>query len=101
MSLAQVTTASSGPYWQAFTVDVHADRRGKYIGHMGRYDFFSLSSPTPLQSIGPFALRNNMSINVYGVDNDKEVIIHIRARICYCSNVMVYSSTPPLGTIVD
>ena len=53
-------------------VDVNADRRVKYAEHMGRYDSSSLSFPTPLQSVGPFALRNNMSINVYGVD--KEVI---------------------------
>ena len=46
--------------------DVHADRRGKYFEHMGKYDFSSLSFPVPLQSVGPFALRNNMSINVYG-----------------------------------
>ena len=46
---------------------------------MGRYDFSSLSSPTPLQSVGPFALRNNMSINAYDVDDDKEVIYPLRA----------------------
>ena len=53
---------------------VHEDRRGKYEEHMGKYDFSSLSFPTPLQSVGPFALRNNMYISVYGVDDDKEVI---------------------------
>ena len=55
-------------------VDVHADRRVKYAEHMGKYDFSSLSFPTPLQSVGPFALRNNLSINVYGVDDDNKVI---------------------------
>ena len=35
----------------------------------------NMSFPTPLQSVGPFALGNNMSINVYGVD--KEVIYPI------------------------
>ena len=59
-------------------VDVHADRRGKYIEHMGNYDFSSLSFPTPLQSVGPFALRNNMSINVYVVDDDNKVIYPLR-----------------------
>ena len=59
-------------------VDVHKDRRGKYAEHMGKYDFSSLSFPTPLQSVGPFALRNNMSINVYGVDDNKEVIYPLR-----------------------
>ena len=28
----------------------------------------------PFQSVGPFALRNNMSINVYGVDDDNKLI---------------------------
>ena len=59
-------------------VDVHEDRRGKYAEHMGKYDFSSLSFPTPLQSVGPFALRDNISINVYGVHDDKEVIYPLR-----------------------
>ena len=81
-------------------VDANAHRRVKYFEHMGRYDFSSLSFPAPLQAVGPFALRNNMSINVYGVDDDKEVIYptashphpyQIDIWICYCSNMMVYS----------
>ena len=58
-------------------VDVHADRRGKYVEDMGSYNFSSLPFPTPIQSIGLFALRKNMSINVYGVYDDKEVIYPI------------------------
>ena len=45
---------------------------------MGKYDFSSLSSPIPLQAVGSFALRNNVSINVYGVDDDSELIYPIR-----------------------
>ena len=60
-------------------VNVHADRRGKYIEHMGKYGFSSLSFHTPLQSVGPFALRNNVTINVYCVDNDYTVTYPIRA----------------------
>ena len=59
-------------------VDVHPERRVKYAEHMGKYDFSSLPFPTPLQSVGPFALRNNMSINAYGVDDDKKVIYPLR-----------------------
>ena len=59
-------------------VDVHADGREKYVEHMGRYDFSSLSFPIPLQAVGPFALRNNMSINVYDVADEKEVIHPLR-----------------------
>ena len=51
-------------------VDVHA-----YVEHMGKYDVSSLSFPV---HVGSFALRNNMSINVYGVDDDKEVIYPLR-----------------------
>ena len=47
-------------------VDVNADRRLKYVEHMGKYDFSSFSFPVPLQAVGSFALRNNMSINEYG-----------------------------------
>ena len=59
-------------------VVVNPHRRGMYDEHMGKYDFSSLSFPVHLQAIGPFALRNNMSINVYGVDDDKELIYLLR-----------------------
>ena len=55
-------------------VDENTHRRVKYAEHMGRYDFSSLSFPVPRQAIGPFALNNNMFINVYGVGDDNEVI---------------------------
>ena len=37
-------------------------------------DDFSSTFPVPLSSVGSFATTNNMSINVYGVDDDKKVI---------------------------
>ena len=58
-------------------VDANADRSGKYVEHISKYDFPSLSFPTPIHSVGPFALRNNTSINIYGVDDD-EVIYPLR-----------------------
>ena len=58
-------------------VDVHADRRGKYVEHMGKYYFSCFPLPAPPQAVGTFVLRNNMSINVYGVDDD-EVIYPLR-----------------------
>ena len=61
-----------------YSVDVHAHRRGKYVEHMGKYDFSSLPFPVHLQTVGPFAVGNNMSINVYGVDDDNEVIYPLR-----------------------
>ena len=59
-------------------VETNAHRRVKYAEHMGKYDFSSFSFPVPLQAVGPFGLRNNMSINVYGVDDDNEVIYPLR-----------------------
>ena len=54
------------------------DRRGKYVEHMGKYHFSSLSFPVPLQAVSSFALRNNVSINVCGVDDGNEVIYPLR-----------------------
>ena len=59
-------------------VDVNADRRGKYVEHMGKYEFYPLPFPVPSQAVGSFALRNNKPINVYGVDDDNEVIYPLR-----------------------
>ena len=39
---------------------------------------FPLSFPVPLSSVGSFASVNNMSINVYGVHDDKGVIFPLR-----------------------
>ena len=77
---------------------------------MGKYDFSSPRFPVPLSSIRSFAATNNLSINVYGVDDDKEVIYPSAFRLhlfrvdtwfCYCSNMEVYTTIPPLGTLVD
>ena len=32
-------------------VDVHADRRRKYVEHIGKYDFSSMAFPAPLQAV--------------------------------------------------
>ena len=39
---------------------------------------FPLHFPVPLSSVDSFATTNNMSINVYGVDDDKKVISPLR-----------------------
>ena len=61
-------------------VDVHGDRMIQYTEHESKYDFSSLHFPVPLSSVGSFATTNNMSINVYGVDDDKKVIYPLRFR---------------------
>ena len=55
-------------------VYTHSERVGKYVEHTSKYDFSSLHFPVPLSSVGSFATANNMSINLYGVDDDKKVI---------------------------
>ena len=44
------------------------------VGHACGYDFSSLCFPVSLSSIAPFATKNNLSINVYGVEDEKKVI---------------------------
>ena len=69
--------------------DVHADRRGKYVEHMSKYDIFSLSFPVPLQTVGSFALRNN----VYGVDDDNDAIYPLRVSFTFVTDKTCGSST--------
>ena len=45
-----------------------------YVEHACGYDFSSLCFPVSLSSIAPFAAKNNLSINVYGVEDEKKVI---------------------------
>ena len=45
---------------------------------MGKYEFSPSYFPVPLQAVGCFALRNILSINVYGMDDDNEVIYPVR-----------------------
>ena len=59
-------------------VDIHEDRRSKYVEHVGKYDFSSLHFPVPVSCVGSFATTNNTSINVYGVDDDRKVIYPLR-----------------------
>ena len=55
-------------------VAVHSERMDKYVEHVNKYDFPSLHFPVPLFSIGSFATANNLSINVYGIEDGKKVI---------------------------
>ena len=53
-------------------------RMSTYEDHATKYDFSSLRFPVAISSIGSFATKNNLSITVYGVDNDKKVIYALR-----------------------
>ena len=59
-------------------VDVNGERMSQYTEHVDKYDLSSLHFPVLLSSVGSFATANNMSINVYGVDDDTKVIYPLR-----------------------
>ena len=50
------------------------NRMVNYVEHACGCDFSSLCFPVSLSSIAPFAAKNNLSINVYGVEDEKKVI---------------------------
>ena len=54
------------------------NRMNNYEEHVAKNDFSSICFPVALSSIGSFAAKNDLSINVYGVDNDNKVIYHLR-----------------------
>ena len=56
----------------------NTNRMSRYEEHVKKYDFSSLRFPVPLSSIGSFATTNNLSINVYDVENDQKVIYPLR-----------------------
>ena len=56
------------------TMADNPNRMGNYLEHACGYDFSSLCFPVSLSSIAPFAAKNNLSINVYGVEDEKKVI---------------------------
>ena len=56
------------------TMDNHPNRMGNYMEQTCGYDISSLCFPVSLSSIAPFATKNNLSINIYGVEDEKKVI---------------------------
>ena len=63
----------------------HPNRMSTYEEHVNKYDFSSLRFPL-LSSVGSFAMKNNLSIDVYDVENDEKDM-----SIYYCVNVMAYN----------
>ena len=57
---------------------VNPNRMDNYVQYASEYDFSSLCFPVPLSSIAPFATKNNLSINVYDVADEKKVIYPLR-----------------------
>ena len=59
-------------------VDNRGDSMSQFTENVSKYDLSSLNFPVPLSSVDSFATTNNMSINVYGVDDDKKVVYPLR-----------------------
>ena len=49
-------------------------RMENYLPYVNLYDFSNLNYPVPLSSIAPFTKKNNISINVYAVEDGKRII---------------------------
>ena len=56
----------------------HPNRVKNYMVHVSKYDFSSLSFPVPLSSVASFAVKKNISINVYRVEDGQKVIYPLR-----------------------
>ena len=57
---------------------INPNRMSMYDEHVNMYVFSSLRFLVPLSSVGSFAKANNLSVNVYGVENDEKVIYPLR-----------------------
>ena len=71
-------------------VAVNSERIGKYVEHVNKYDFSSPRFPVSLSSIASFARANNLSINVYGIEDDKKLIYPLRVSQTVVSDRHVY-----------
>ena len=54
------------------------NRMENYMVHVSKYDFSSLTFPVPLSSMVSSAVKNNISINVYGIENGQKMIYPLR-----------------------
>ena len=89
-------------------VHVNPNRMSTYEEHVNKYDFPRLRFPVPLSSIGSFSKASNLSINVYGVENDEEIIHPLRVSQTVVPdrhedllrmNVILYNIIVPLKTL--
>ena len=69
------------------------NRMVNYVEHACEYDFSSLCFPVSLSSIAPFAAKNNLSINVYGAEDEKKVIFPLCVTDCVVPGVMEFNIT--------
>ena len=77
----------------------HPNRMDNYVQYASEYDFSSLCIPIPLSSAASFATKNNLSINVYGVANEKKVIYPLCVTNAVVPERHVYLLLHELGGI--
>ena len=94
-------------------VNANAHRMSQYTEHISKYNFSSLHFPVLLSSVGSFATANNMSIDVYGVDDDKKVIyplpvsttlvpdIHVDLLLFERNGIQFYTTIRNFGRLVS
>ena len=91
----------------------HSYLMSEYEEHVNKYDFSSLRFPVPLSSIGSFAKANSLSINVYGVENDKKVTYplrvsqtiipdrHLDLLLYECNSIQHYTTVKSFSSLVS
>ena len=55
-------------------VPANRNRKDQYREFVNRYNFDVVEFPVALSDVKKFGEHNNMSINVYGVDSNNEVV---------------------------
>ena len=84
-------------------VDDNADHMSKYVEHVDKYDF----------SVGSFAAANNLSINVYGIEDKKKAIYpfrvsqtvvsgrHVDLLLIECNGLQNYTTIKNVSRLVS
>ena len=77
----------------------HSNRMDNYLPYVNLCDFSSLSFPVPLSAVAPFAKRNEMPINVYGIEDGRKLIYPLRVSDAVIPGKHVYLLLHELGEI--
>ena len=89
------------------------NRLSNYVENVAKYDFSSICFPVALSSIGSFSVKNDLSINVYGGDNDNKVIYplqvsqtivpnrHVDLLLYECDGIQHYATISNFSRLVS
>ena len=95
-----------------YPVAVHGELMNQYVEHIDKYDFSSLRFPVPLSSIGSFAAANNLSINVYRIEDNKviypllvsQTVVsgrHVDLLLIECNGIQNYTTIKNFSRLVS